>query len=44
MTNSYSVRSTVARTTHGPNLKSRTLELKTRVLHLKILANLSEIC
>ena len=39
MTGSYSVQSSVARPTHGPHVKNRTLELKPRVPTIKFNQN-----
>ena len=39
MTGSYSVQSSVARPTHGPHVKSWTLELKPRVPTIKFNQN-----
>ena len=43
MTGTYSVQSSVARPTHGPHVKNRTLENKSSRSHYKILSKLTEI-
>jgi len=41
MTGTYSVQSSVARPTHGPHVKNRTLENKSSRSHYKILSKLT---